>query len=97
MAWYNKINPFIKTETKQAGDSFGYNPYIFSSESTNPAHFVNTYGEVGWVFACVSRISSAIADTKWRLFSVNEQNERTEVINHEILTLKRELLLKFGY
>lgn len=70
MAWYNKINPFIKTETKQAGDSFGYNPYIFSSESTNPAHFVNTYGEVGWVFACVSRISSAIADTKWRLFSV---------------------------
>ena len=87
MAWYNKMNPFAKTEIKQAGDSFGYNPYIFSSESTNPAHFVNTYGEVGWVFACVSRISSAIAETKWRLFSVNDKNERTEIINHDILSL----------
>ena len=87
MALYNKMNPFAKTEIKQAGDSFGYNPYIFSSESTNPAHFVNTYGEVGWVFACVSRISSAIAETKWRLFSVNDKNERTEIINHDILSL----------
>ena len=71
MAWYNKINPFSNTEVKQIGldDTFSYNPYIFTQADSSPAEFVNTYGKVGWVFACVSRIASAIAETKWRLYT----------------------------
>ena len=62
MAWYEKLNPFINTEIKQPSinDSFSYNPYVFTQGTTSPHEFVNTYGQVGWVFACVSRISSAV-------------------------------------
>ena len=88
MAWYNKINPFNNTETKQLGvdDSFNYNPYIFTSEISSPAEYVRAYGQVGWVFACVSRISSAVAETKWRLYT-DEQDKTTEVTQHPLLDL----------
>jgi HK97 family phage portal protein len=89
MAWYNKIlNPFSNnTEVKSIDDGFGYSPLLFTNEASTPAKFVNTYGEVGWVFACVSRISSAIAETKWRLYSQDNRNERTEILDHPILDL----------
>lgn len=89
MAWYEKINPFIKTEIKQPSfnDEFGYNPYVFTQGTTSPADFVNTYGQVGWVFACVSRISSAIAETKWRLYSKKNGSDIEEIIEHPLLEL----------
>ena len=88
MAWYNKINPFNNTETKQLGvdDSFNYNPYIFTSEISSPAEYVRAYGQVGWVFACVSRISSAVAETKWRLYT-NGEDKTSEVTQHPLLDL----------
>ena len=88
MAWYNKLNPFIKSEIKQLGvsDSFNYNPYTFTSQISSPAEFVRAYGQVGWVFACVSRIASAVAETKWRLYTESE-NEKTEIIQHPLLEL----------
>ena len=89
MAWYEKLNPFINTEIKQPSinDSFSYNPYVFTQGTTSPHEFVNTYGQVGWVFACVSRISSAIAETKWRLYSKKNGNEITEILEHPLLEL----------
>ncbi|QDP67984.1 MAG: putative portal protein [Prokaryotic dsDNA virus sp.] len=89
MAWYEKINPFIKTEIKQPSfdDSFSYSPYVFAQGTTSPSDFVNTYGQVGWVFACVSRISSAIAETKWRLYSKKNGNDIEEIIEHPLLEL----------
>ena len=89
MAWYEKLNPFINTEIKQPSinDSFSYNPYVFTQGTTSPHEFVNTYGQVGWVFACVSRISSAVAETKWRLYSKKNGNEITEILEHPLLEL----------
>ena len=89
MAWYEKLNPFINTEIKQPSinDSFSYNPYVFTQGTTSPHEFVNTYGQVGWVLACVSRISSAIAETKWRLYSKKNGNEITEILEHPLLEL----------
>ena len=89
MAWYEKLNPFINTEIKQPSinDSFSYNPYVFTQGTTSPHEFVNTYGQVGWVFACVSRISSAVAETKWRLYSKKNGNQITEILEHPLLEL----------
>ena len=88
MAWYTKLNPF-KIENKQPAfnDSFSYNPYIFTQGTSTPAEYVNTYGQVGWVFACVSRIASAIAETKWRVYSVDSNKERDEIIDHPLLNI----------
>ena len=89
MAWYEKLNPFINTEIKQPSinDTFSYNPYVFTQGTTSPHEFVNTYGQVGWVFACVSRISSAVAETKWRLYSKKNGNQITEILEHPLLEL----------
>jgi HK97 family phage portal protein len=88
MSWYTKLNPFTKTGTKQfdADSAFSYSPHIFSGGTTSPAEYINTYGEVGWVFACVSRIASAVAETKWRLYAKNGK-DLTEIIDHPILEL----------
>ena len=88
MAWYEKLNPFINSQVKQPSfnDSFSYNPYIFTQGTSSPAEYVNTYGQVGWVFACVSRIASAVAETKWRVYSKNGI-ELTELTEHPILDI----------
>ena len=88
MSWYTKLNPFSNTGTKQfeADSSFSYSPHIFTGGTTSPAEYINTYGEVGWVFACVSRIASAVAETKWRLYTKNGK-DLTEIIDHPLLEL----------
>jgi len=91
MAWYNKINPFIKTEEKAPGlDNSLFQNYTIGGTLSNvtPSDYVSAYGQVGWVFACVSRIASAVAETNWRLYQVNDSTkEREEIINHPVLKL----------
>ena len=91
MAWYNKINPFLKTEEKAPGlDNSLFQTYAVGGTLSNvtPGDYISAYGQVGWVFACVSRISSAVAETNWRLYKVNETNkEKEEIINHPVLKL----------
>ena len=91
MAWYNKINPFLKTEEKAPGlDNSLFQNYTVGGTLSNvtPGDYVSAYGQVGWVFACVSRIASAVAETNWRLYKVNETNkEKEEIINHPVLQL----------
>lgn len=91
MAWYNKINPFLKTEEKAPGlDNSMFQTYTVGGSLSNvsPSDYVSAYGQVGWVFACVSRISSAVAETNWRLYKVNDSTkEREEIINHPVLKL----------
>ena len=89
MAWYTKLNPFSKTVIKEIGsdNTFNYNPSIFTQGNNGTENFINTYGQVGWVFACVSRISSAIAETKWRLYTKGDENKRTEITDHPVLEL----------
>ena len=91
MAWYNKINPFIKTEEKAPGlDNSLFQNYTIGGTLSNvtPSDYVSAYGQVGWVFACVSRIASAVAETNWRLYQVNDSTkEREEIISHPVLSL----------
>ena len=91
MAWYNKINTFLKTEEKAPGlDNSLFQNYTVGGTLSNvtPGDYVSAYGQVGWVFACVSRIASAVAETNWRLYKVNETNkEKEEIISHPVLSL----------
>ena len=90
MAWYNKINPFIKTEEKAPGlDNSLFQNYTIGGTLSNvsPSDYVSAYGQVGWVFACVSRIASAVAETNWRLYQINNNKEKEEIISHPVLKL----------
>ena len=55
MAWYNKINPFLKTEEKAPSlDNSMFQNYTIGGTLSNvtSSDYISVYGQVGWVFAC---------------------------------------------
>ena len=87
MAWYEKMNPFTNTVKKDIGGDDGrmwtqYNSTVTGGSSLQS--YINSYGNVGWVFACVQRISSALADTEWIL---KKKGDDTIINAHPILDL----------
>ena len=88
MAWYEKLNPFIKQEKAYGvDDSRMWTNYSVPYGANQTVQgYLDTYGNVGWVFACVQRISSAVAATDWKLYNT-KQNEITELQEHPVLDL----------
>lgn len=67
-------------------------PYILNYGQASPPDrnlqgYLNAYGEVGWLFAVVSRIAEGVSEAKWRLYSVNAKGERTLIHSHSIINL----------
>jgi len=50
------------------------------------SQYVSTYGSVGWVYACVSRIAQSIGEAEFHLYSGKKENA-TEVEEHPLLDL----------
>lgn len=70
------------------GTRIGFSGGSFSGFSQSPEAFVNQYGSVGWVYACVSKISSSVADNEWRLYQQGSNGEdRKEFESHPLLDL----------
>jgi len=85
MSIFDKI--FRPTATKQPKV-----PYLINYGYNVPPDrtlqgYLSAYGEIGWLFAVVSRIAEGVSEVKWRLYSVNPKGERTLVYNHAILNL----------
>jgi HK97 family phage portal protein len=49
--------------------------------------FLKAYGEIGWLFAVVSKIAVGVSDVKWRLYKGDERSGRSAVSSHPILKL----------
>lgn len=67
-------------------------PYILNYGQASPPDrnlqgYLSAYGEVGWLFAVVSRIAEGVSEAKWRLYSVNPKGERALIYNHPIINL----------
>lgn len=45
-----------------------YNQSIAIPPSLNTTDFLKAYGEIGWLFACVSKISQNVADSDWNAY-----------------------------
>ena len=61
---------------------------IFQNQAPNRTgldQFLRAYGEDPWLHAVVSRISAAVAETKWHLYDSQNENERKEITEHEFL------------
>jgi HK97 family phage portal protein len=58
----------------QVPPSWGYQSYL------------QAYGQVGWLFACVNVIANAVARQSWHLYEL-ESGERNEIFEHELLDL----------
>jgi HK97 family phage portal protein len=90
MAWYNNLKFWSgqEMETKNPSDGSIWSvgsPLTSVSEYNSTQEYINAYGNVGWVYACVSRISSAIADADWHLYEKGKEDEK--IIDHPVLDL----------
>lgn len=45
-----------------------FNQTISIPPQMNTADFLKAFGEIGWLFACVSRISQNVADSEWKAY-----------------------------
>lgn len=49
--------------------------------------YLRACGEIGWLFAVVSKIATGVSDVKWRLYRGDDRSERSQVAQHPILKL----------
>lgn len=61
-------------------------PFEGLSALGNAEAYLKAYGEIGWLFACVSRIASSLGEAEWRLVSRRDGKERP-IDNHPLLDL----------
>jgi HK97 family phage portal protein len=66
-------------------------PYLYNYGQAIPPDrdmrgFINAFGEVGWLFAVLSKIAQGVADAEWCLYT-ERNGELTEVENSPIMAL----------
>lgn len=49
--------------------------------------YVRSYGQIGWLYACVTKRADAVASTDLHLYRLDGQSNRTEIFDHPLLTL----------
>jgi len=66
----SKTKSKIKSTTPAKHKAFEgiYNQQIAIPPSLNTSDFLKSYGEIGWLFACVSKIMQNIADSEWNAY-----------------------------
>lgn len=50
-------------------------------------NYLQAYGQIGWLFACVNIISNAVARQPWHLYDIDNTGDRDEITNHALLDL----------
>ncbi len=77
----------FKKEIKQPRTPYFINVGQMSPPDRGLKDYLNAYGEIGWLFACVGRIAEGVSEAKWRLYSVNPKGEKTLIYSHPIIDL----------
>lgn len=49
--------------------------------------YLQAYGQIGWLFACVNAIASAVAKVPWHLYDLSGDGERKEIFAHPLIDL----------
>lgn len=49
--------------------------------------YLDAYGQVGWLYACVSVISIAVGEAEWKLYKQNPDGELNEIAKHPLIDL----------
>ena len=71
-----------------AGANFVSGGLLTTSNNNGSAQTnMQRYGEIGWLFAVVARISSSVGSVRWRLYRKLAHNEFEEVTEHPALDL----------
>ncbi len=66
-------SPFLEMTEMNVPPSWGYQNYL------------QAYGQVGWLFACVSLIAGEVAKVPWHLYRLDKNNDKTEIFAHPLI------------
>lgn len=88
MAIIPKLKEFIFKQAPKKGPPISY---VMGGRMLQPIErstegYLRAYGELGWLYASVSRIASAVGDIRWHLYSVRN-GDRKEIDSHALLNL----------
>jgi HK97 family phage portal protein len=63
-------------------------PYLYNYQAVPPSRdmsgYISAFGEVGWLYAVVSKIAQCVSDAKWSIYS-QKNGEETEVERSPIM------------
>ena len=81
MAFWDKLFRIEKQPRFRYGMSDFPIPPALNTEA-----YLKLYGQVGWLFGCISRIASSVASTEWKLYQVNGRGKE-EIERHPLLDM----------
>lgn len=70
---------------KKYGGRYEQLSYLPPEMSTT--EYVKSYGEVGWLYACVTKRAEAVASANLHLYRLDSDSDQVEVFDHPLLTL----------
>ncbi len=72
---------------KYSGPMAAYNEVPPTMSATE---YVKAYGQIGWLYACVSTRAAAVASTAMHLYKLDAKSNQTEIFDHPALRLLRK-------
>jgi len=79
------IDKLFRRETKEP--KFGYAIGNFAiPPGWTLQRYLMAYGQIGWLYGCVSRIAASVADAQWHLYMVRN-GERKEIDKHPLVAM----------
>lgn len=98
----NKVVSAVNQAVSSVKKKFGgyYSQVIHIPPAMGTGDYLRSYGQIGWLFACVSKISQNVGDSEWKAYKgekVIENSLALNVLNHPNPYLsKYEMLLRIS-
>jgi HK97 family phage portal protein len=90
--WFNQPNKATSTKdfSQVERELYKVNNYTSFLPKLNKAELLEYYNSSPMLRSCVSKISESISTTAWDLFRVTKNGNRTQIFNHELLSLMKD-------
>jgi len=81
---FTQLKSFV---AKQPRFSYSSPTGLFMPPHWDLQEYLNAYGEIGWLFAVVSKIAEGVSEVKWRLYEGTDRDKRKQIATHPALSL----------
>lgn len=80
-------NKVVRTKPVQKLFNGYFSQLYMIPPALNTIDYLKTYGESGWLFACVSAIAKNVADSEWKAYMPDSNGEDQTINNNEVIEL----------
>lgn len=73
MKFWNSLSKTIRNATRKMFQGY-YSQVCMIPPALNTQAYIKAYGEIGWLFACTSKIGADVGDTEWKAYKKGEED-----------------------